>query len=90
MNILRLKELLDNKGLKSQDMAEKLGLTANTISNFNQGNTLPKAEMLVKIAEYLDVDLRDLFIRTKESDDMQEIFTKDEKGNFTSIGFIRK
>lgn len=90
MKVLRLKEILDEKGLKGQDLAQFLGVTTTTVSNFNQGNTLPKAEILIKIAEYLDVDLSELFVRTKKSDDLQEIFTKDENGNLKSVGFIKK
>lgn len=90
MKVLRLKEILDEKGLKGQDLAQFLGVTTTTVSNFNQGNTLPKAEILIKIAEYLDVDLSELFVRTKKSDCLQEIFTKDENGNLKSVGFIKK
>lgn len=90
MNILRLKELLDEKGLQGKDLAAELGVTTTTISNFNQGNTLPKAEMMLKIAEYLDVDLRELFIRTKLPSAQKEIFIKDDNGNYRSVGFIRE
>lgn len=88
MKVLRLKEILDEKGLRGQDLAKDLGVTTTTISNFNQGNTLPKAEMLVKIAEYLDVDIRELFYPSKPDSDLQELFIKDDSGNFKSIGFL--
>lgn len=90
MKVLRLKEILDEREMRGQDLAIAIGVTATTISNFNQGNTLPKADTLLKIAEYLDLDIRDLFYPSKPESNLQEIFTKDEAGNLKSIGFLKK
>lgn len=90
MKILRLKEVLDEKGIQGQDLAEQLGVTTTTISNFNQGNTFPKAELLLKIADILEVDIRDLFYPTKPNQNFQEIFTKNEDGSLNPVGFIKK
>lgn len=90
MKILRLKEILIQKDIESKDLAQAIGVTTTTVSNFNQGNTLPKAEMLIKIAEYLDVDIPDLFYSLKPNADFQEIFTKNADGSLVSIGYIKK
>ncbi len=88
--ILRLKEIINERGLVGEDVAKALEITTTTLSNFNQGNTFPKGEMLLKIAEYLDVDIRELFYPTKSDDSLQELFVKDADGNFKSIGYLKK
>lgn len=90
MKVLRLKEILAEKGLEGKDLANAIGVTTTTISNFNQGNTLPKADTLLKIAEYLDLDIRDLFYPSKPENNLQEIFTKNADGSFKSVGFLKK
>ena len=67
MELLRIKELLKEKGTTSKDLATRLQVTPATVSNINNGNHFPKPELLKKIAEVLDVDIRELFIQTKES-----------------------
>lgn len=86
MNILRLREVLDEKNMLGQDLAAKIGVTPTTISNITKGNNFPKPETLVKIAEALDVDIRDLFISTREPKS-ETIFIKKEN-EFIPIGKI--
>ena len=68
MNILRLREVLSEKGVSGKELAEKIGVSQNTISNIVNGYNFPRPEHLVAIAKELDVDLKDLFISTKEKD----------------------
>lgn len=86
MNILRLKDILIEKKLLGKELAEKIGVSEMTISNIVQGNNFPKPENLIKIAEVLDVDIRDLFISTKETNS-ETIFVKREN-NLIPIGKI--
>lgn len=72
MNILRLKELLKEKGLTGKDLAENVNVTPASISNIVQGNSFPKPDLLLQIAETLDVDVRDLFNRTKTNKEPKE------------------
>lgn len=67
MNILRLKEVLKEKEMTGKDLAEKVEVTPASISNIVQGNSFPKPELLLKIAETLNVDIRQLFHPTKEN-----------------------
>lgn len=64
-NIYRLKEVMKEKGMQGKDLADKVGVSANSISNIATGATQPKPELILKIAEVLNVDLRELFISTK-------------------------
>lgn len=88
MNILRLKELLKEKGISGKELSEKIEVSEMTISNIVQGNNFPKPENLLKIAEVLDVDVRDLFVSTKETDTETVFINRD--GNYLPIGTIKK
>lgn len=66
MDILRLKELIVAKGMTGKELAEKVNVTPASISNIVQGNSFPKPELLLKISEVLDVDVRELFNPTKD------------------------
>lgn len=87
MNLLRLKEVLKEKGISGKDLAEKVDVSPQTISNIIQGINFPKPELLIKIAEALEVDIRDLFKPTKE-DFTEPIFIKRED-HYVSIGSLK-
>lgn len=84
MEILRLKEILAEKKMTGKQLASLIDVTPASISNIVQGNSFPKPETLLKIAEALDMDIRDLFISTKEVE-KESIFI--QKGNnYVKIG----
>lgn len=64
---LRLKEILREKKISGKEIAVSLGVSENTISFIATGKTQPRLELLKQIADYLDVDIRDLFVSTKQS-----------------------
>lgn len=66
MQLLRLKEVLKQKEVTSKDLAEQVSVSVTTISNIISGRNFPKGELLLSIANTLDVDIRELFIPTKE------------------------
>lgn len=66
MELLRLKKLLSEAGITGKILADRTGVSQNTISNIVSGKNFPKPELLLKIAEVLDVDVRDLFNSTKD------------------------
>jgi len=65
MSILRLKELLKEKDITGKELSEKVGLSVTAMSNIVKGQSLPRQEVLLKIAQTLDVDIRELFHPTK-------------------------
>ncbi len=65
MAILRLKEIMALKGISRDDLASKVEVSPTTISNISSEKNLPTIQLLLKIAEKLDVDVRELFISTK-------------------------
>ena len=88
MNILRLKEVLTEKGISGKDLAAKVEVTPASISNIVQGNSFPKPDLLVKIAEALNVDVRELLISTRETD--TEIIFAFREGSYIPIGELNK
>ncbi|MBD3582746.1 helix-turn-helix transcriptional regulator [Flavobacterium selenitireducens] len=66
MEILRIRELLSERKINGKDFAERVGVTPVSISSILKNKSFPKPELLLKIAEELDVDVRDLFIPTRE------------------------
>jgi putative transcriptional regulator len=59
---LRLKELLDERGIKQKDLAELTGIRESTISDICRGSrTVMNFEHISKIAEALKIkDIREL------------------------------
>lgn len=73
MSILRLKEVIDQKQITKKELSEKIGVTYNYTTELIRGVKFPRPELLVKIAEALDVDIRDLFNPTKPKKNPKEV-----------------
>jgi len=58
-----LKELLKSKGLKQNWLANKIGVSEVTVSNWCAGKSVPKKVHLQKISELLDVPLKTIVNR---------------------------
>lgn len=57
----RLQTLRRNAGITQEQLADKTGLTMESISNIERGLFGPKFENLEKIATVLDVPVKELF-----------------------------
>lgn len=62
----RIKEILEEKGIKQVWLAEKLGKSYNMINAYVQNRQQPRLETLMEIAEILDVDVKKLIISNKK------------------------
>jgi len=56
----RIKEVLDEKGIKQTWLAEKLGKSYNMVNGYVQNRQQPRLEVLFEIAKILDVDPKEL------------------------------
>lgn len=56
----RIKEVLEEKGIKQIWLAEKLGKSYNMINSYVQNRKQPRLEVLFEIAKILDVKPQDL------------------------------
>lgn len=83
MAVLRLKEIMTLKGISRDELSLRVEVSPTTISNISSENNLPTIKLLLKIAEALDVDVRELFVSTKgtsitqlEVDEAKELIEK--------------
>ncbi len=58
--ILSLKRVLELKGIKQRWLADELGVTEVTISNWVNNRTYPSLETLNSISKILDIEIKEL------------------------------
>jgi len=58
----RIKEVLEEKGIKQTWLAEKLGKSYNVVNGYVQNRQQPRLEVLYEIAKILNVEVKDLLI----------------------------
>ncbi|MDD4429281.1 MAG: helix-turn-helix transcriptional regulator [Paludibacter sp.] len=56
----RIKEVLEEKGIKQTWLAEKLGKSYNMVNGYVQNRQQPRLEILYEIAKILEVNVKDL------------------------------
>ena len=55
-----LKTLRKERALTQEQLAEQFGVTGRTVSRWENGNNLPDLAVLVALADYYDVEIREL------------------------------
>ena len=63
----RIKYLRQTQGLNQVQLADKLGTTKQSISNWENDNIVPSVDMLEKIADFFNVDIDYLLGRTDKT-----------------------
>ncbi|HEV7331891.1 MAG TPA: helix-turn-helix transcriptional regulator [Flavisolibacter sp.] len=63
--INRIKEVLVINGVSQKSLAEKLGKSTTAVASFCNNKSQPHLKELKRIAEILDVDIRELLVSTK-------------------------
>ncbi|MFN7910790.1 MAG: helix-turn-helix domain-containing protein [Bacteroidota bacterium] len=58
----RIKEVLEEKGIKQTWLAEKLGKSYPIINGYAQNRKQPSLEVLFEIAQLLNVDAKELLV----------------------------
>ena len=58
----RIKEVLEEKGIKQSWLAEQLGKSYNMVNAYAQNRQQPRLEILYKIAEILGVNVKELLV----------------------------
>jgi len=64
-HINRIKEVLAIKGMSKKELAAQMGKNPNTITSNCNNKSQPHLKDLKRIAEILDVDIRELLVSTK-------------------------
>ena len=65
MNIQRLKEIREEKGLSQRELAKLLNIDKSTVAKYETGERSPDADMIVKLADFFDVST-DFLLGRKE------------------------
>lgn len=65
-NMNRIKEVLYLKGIMRKWLAEKLDKSYNMVNFYAQNRRRPSLEDLYKIAEFLQVSVKDLLVENKK------------------------
>jgi len=64
----RIKEILEQKGIKQTWLAERLGKSYNVVNGYVQNRQQPRLEVLYEIAKILDVEVKELLIEIKNKE----------------------
>ena len=62
----RIKEVLEQKGIKQIWLAEKLGKSYNMVNSYAKNRRQPSLEDLYRIAEILNVEAKELLLDNKD------------------------
>jgi transcriptional regulator with XRE-family HTH domain len=63
--MLRLKEILKQKGITQLSISKGMELSSVTINKWAKGKTMPSVESLIRLCEILEVSLDELVIYDK-------------------------
>ena len=67
-----LKELRKGHGLSQEQLADKFNVSSRSISRWENGNTMPDISVMIELADYYDIDIRDLLRGERKSEKMEE------------------
>ena len=63
----KIKELRRSKGMSQKDIADKLGVTSQAVSKWENDGSLPEMTMLPDIASLFGIQIDDLFEYSTEN-----------------------
>jgi putative transcriptional regulator len=65
----RIKEVLEEKGIKQIWLAEQLGKSYNMVNSYVQNRRQPSIECLYEIAKILNIDASELLVKSKKENE---------------------
>lgn len=65
LKLNRIKAVLAEKDIQQKQLAQMVGLTVNAITKICNNDSQPTLKHLYDIAQALDVDIRELLVKTK-------------------------
>lgn len=82
--IKRFKEILEEKNIKQKEIADRVGVSEVTISRYLTGERIPRMDVVLKLASYLNVSIDYLLgnsdiknLQTKEVNDIIDPLLED-------------
>lgn len=67
-----LRECRKEKGITQEQLAEMIGVTNRSVSRWENGSNLPDLDILIEMADYYDVELRELLDGERKNEKMDK------------------
>lgn len=67
-----LRELRKEKQLTQEQLAERFGVTSRSVSRWETGSNMPDLSILVELADFYDVDIRNIIDGERKGEDMNK------------------
>ena len=67
-----IKELRKEQKLTQEQLAEKFGVARRTVSRWETGSNMPDLDVLIEMADFFDVDLREILDGERKSEKMNQ------------------
>ena len=65
-----LKHLRKDKGLTQEQLAEQFYVSSRTVSRWETGSNMPDVDMLIELANFYDVDIREIIDEERKGENM--------------------
>lgn len=76
-----LRELRKEKELTQEQLAEQFGVSSRSVSRWENGNTMPELGILVELADFYEVDIKEIIDGERKSESMK----KEEKETLRKV-----
>ena len=76
-----LKKLRKERELTQEQLAEKFGVSSRSVSRWENGYTMPELGILVELAEYYEVDIKEIIDGERKSESVE----KEEKETLRKV-----
>lgn len=67
-----LRDLRKEKDMTQEELAEKFGVSSRSVSRWENGITMPELGILVELADYYEVDIKELIDGERKSENMNQ------------------
>jgi len=67
-----LKHLRKEKGLTQEQLAEQFCVSSRTVSRWETGSNMPDLDMLIDLADFYDIGIREIIDGERESENVNE------------------
>ena len=65
-----LKHLRKEKGLTQEQLAEQFSVSSRTVSRWETGSNMPDLDMLIELADFYNIDIREIIDGKRKSENM--------------------
>ena len=65
--VMRIRELREREHMTQQQLADRMGIIRNAVSNWESEAALPRARDLPLLARVLGCEINDLFVQEQDS-----------------------